>query len=55
MKITCIESVLMISPLNLLSISKANFDFPVPVAPRMNTTGTRKGVLMEAAILNTNI
>ena len=44
------ESVLIISPLNLLPISSANFDFPVPVAPSIKITGTRKGAFMEAAI-----
>lgn len=48
--VTCMESVLIISPLNLLPISSANFDFPVPVAPRIKITGTRKGAFMEAAI-----
>ena len=36
------ESALMISPLNLAPISMANFDFPVPVAPRITTTGNRR-------------
>lgn len=35
------ESALIISPLNLLAISNANLDFPVPVAPKITTTGTR--------------
>lgn len=48
--VTCMESVLIISPLNLLPISSANFDFPVPVAPSIKITGTRKGAFMEAAI-----
>ena len=48
--VTCMESVLIISPLNLLPISSANFDFPVPVAPRIKITGTRIGAFMEAAI-----
>ncbi len=30
----------MISPLNILAISNASFDFPVPVAPKITTTGT---------------
>lgn len=40
-QLTCMESALIISPLNLLAISRASFDFPVPVAPKTTTTGTR--------------
>lgn len=36
---TCIESALIISPLNRRANSIANFDLPVAVEPRMQSTG----------------
>ena len=38
---TCIESALIISPLNNRQISNASLDFPEPVAPRTTTSGNR--------------
>ena len=49
--ITCIESALMISPLNFSAISIASFDFPAPVAPKITIKGRRRTSLMGAAIL----
>ena len=46
--ITCIESALISSPLKRLANSSDSFVLPVPVAPRITTTG----FLTEAAILN---
>ena len=45
---TCIESVLIISPLYLAAISKASLDFPAPVDPKITTTGN---FLTEAAMI----
>ena len=38
-KYTCIESVLIISPLNFAQSSRANLDFPAPVDPNTTTNG----------------
>ena len=52
-KLTCMESALMISPLNLLAISIANLLLPVPVEPKITTIGNLFTIFphLTAAIL----
>ena len=50
--LTCIESALSISPLNFSAISMASFDFPVPVAPKITTTGSLLTSFLAAAIVD---
>ena len=45
--LTCIESVLMISPQNSDAISTANFDLPVAVAPTMTIIGCNLFAIIE--------
>ena len=52
--LTCIESALMISPLNFLAMSIASLDLPVPVAPKITTTGARAMAFILAAIFTSN-
>lgn len=42
---TCIESALIISPLNFFANWIANLDLPVPVAPSTTTMGTRVDIV----------
>ena len=48
---TCIESALIISPLNSLANSSESFVFPVPVAPKITTNGDRQGAAIVVVVV----
>ena len=48
---TCIESALIISPLNILANSSESFVFPVPVAPKITTNGDRQGAAIVVVVV----
>lgn len=48
--VTCMESLLMISPLNFWASSKDNFVLPVPVEPRIQTMGFTLRIILLCTV-----